>query len=436
MGTAKYQITRVDDLHGLYRYGFTGTSGYCPTYSAITAKSWYKVKFNTETTYPTMTFSECPAYKSYYTGVQTYGQHVYLYYNGNPSSYPPIPYYIGTNYMCLFDRTASSQKYGNNIILSGLHITTSGDTAQRVLKGCLFKANVSLTGGFTHTGTISFSFNPIFTSSLSGYEDGGGADYTSYAAHTYNSTASGSGTAWYLYVFLSSNTTEWVYYNTSSSYGNITFSYTVPSTGTYYFCLVPGNLYCNTQYSAAAYNALGYLYHGLYFYISPNQTMTLPNRSYSSTMLVRHMDISIVNTRTLTVKVYNNKGTQAKLDSIKAYYDTSTSETTSGTQCGSLSIGNVSSHSTASYSLSITIPASIINTTSKYYVHIYCGATNSTQTWSYKFGSGTYSSTTKVTSRVTTGIQVCRTVSTNTAQYILPNIFGSSPMSEMTFQIK
>lgn len=438
MGQNKYQIATVDNLHQLYRYGFTGTSGYCPKYSAITAKSWYTVKFNSETETKPMNFNICPAYYNWYnTGYSTADAQLFCkVISGSSSSVYdsaniPIALYYGTNQMYVFNKNDIYGQQGTTVALSGSYLLNSSNP-NTVKYGCLARASLSLTAGFNLTGNLNVSCGPVYATSLSGYSDGLGADHTSIGSHTSASPSVNSPAWWLAVVGPDGLVTQ---YSASIVSASFTFNFSVDKTGTYYFCLIPNYIEWRTQYNQ---NISGYVYNGVYLYFTGTPTASLPSRSYSSNMLVRYMDISIVTTRKLTVKIYNNKSSKAKLNNIYAYYDTSTAETTAGTRCGGLSIGEVAKNSTASYSLPITIPASIINSSNgTYYVHIYCGATDVKQTWSYKFTStGTYSSTKKDKSRVTTGIQVCRRVSTNTAQFILPNIYGSSPMSEMTFQIK
>jgi len=439
MGINKYQIARVDDLHMLYRYGFTGTSGYCPKYSAITGKSWYKVTFNTESEYKSINFNICPAYYNWYSTGYGRGQadmFCKILSGTNTSTYDetniPVPYYYGTNTMYLFNKNTTYNQ-GETIKLHGAYLLNLSSPDPDMIKwGCLARASLSLTAGYNVSGSLSINCNPIYTTSLSGYSDGLGADHTSTASHIYGTPSVIDTVAWWLVIISPGG---FVYAtSTSASNGSISYNFNVDTTGTHYLCLIPSIIEWQTQYNS---NISGSHYNGVYLYVSSNPYVSLPNRSYSSNMLVRYMDISIVSSRTLTVKVYNNKGTAAKLDNIYAYYDTSTTETTAGTQCGHLSIGNVSKNSTASFTLTLSFPTTVMASTAKYYVHIHCGSTNSKQTWSYKLGpSGSYSSTSNGYSRVTQGIQLFRTSSTDTSATIMPNIFCTSTMSEMTFQIK
>jgi hypothetical protein len=445
MGINKYQIASISNLQSLYRYGYTTTTGtttttvsYCPKYSAITSKSWYKVTFNTESESKNPNYNICPAYYNWYNtgyGIGSADIFCKVLSGSSTSAYDsaniPIAYYYGTNQMYLFNKKDIYGQQGTSISLSGTYLMNNSNPLI-IQYGCLARASLSLTAGFNLKGSLSISCNPIYTTNLSGYTDGLGADYPTVGSHVYGSPSTSSGTVWWLAVVGPGGLIT--SYTSNIAQPSFNYNFTVSTTGTYYFCVIPNYIQWNTQFNQYI---SGYVYNGVYLYFSSYATASLPTRSYSSNMLVRYMDISIVKSRTFTVKIYNNKGTQAKLDDIYAYYDTSSSETSSGAECGHLSIGNVSKNSTASYTLTLSFPASVMQSTSKYYVHIWCGYTNSNQTWSYKWGSGgSYSSTSKGTSRVTGGMQLLRTSSTNTTNFMMPNIWGTTPLSEMTFQIK
>lgn len=85
--------------------------------------------------------------------------------------------------------------------------------------------------------------------------------------------------------------------------------------------------------------------------------------------------------QTVNVSIWNNKGSQARLNKIQIYCYTASSST--GTLMGTYTFtSNIAKNSTKVVTLSYTLPTTI-NTT-QFLGKIYCGETNVAQKWYYK----------------------------------------------------
>ena len=103
--------------------------------------------------------------------------------------------------------------------------------------------------------------------------------------------------------------------------------------------------------------------------------------SGASNVVLNTSHVSKKLAQTVNVSIWNNKGSQARLNKIQIYYYTASNST--GTLMGTYTFtSNIAKNSTQAFTLSYTLPTTINAT--QYLGRIYCGETNVNQKWYYK----------------------------------------------------